>query len=786
MRLAIIVLLSIVCLSSFSQTSVPVFNWKSQEISKGKNLQGMSLLGENSAVIAGFGGTFKITDDQGLTWNNVDLFNPKYNFNDVSIEGNVGYMVGRKTALVNYPANGEDNVYINGVLLKTLDQGKTWNVLDLSGIGEGDDPGLNPSMTGSLALDPFTVLCINDTDAMVFVQWSDIISGTKKPHSAVFRTKNGGLKWTAVTADLSGAYVNTIRRNESDIFFGGNKILMKASVDGDEITDLFPALSAASGNTVFVNDIRFFGNEMWVLAVTGVYVSTDDGATFTKVNGLTGGNDLLKLDSSVILNLGSGSTSRASIDGGITWTSCYPGKTCWEIPGIFNDSVYALASSAIFKIAVDDLKNGNYKWTTITVDNESNNLQKMKIFDEQHALLVGYSETVKVTSDKGANWTDLAMPVLFQGADYDFRSVASFGSSGYVSSRTLKMIDFPVGNDYFLNGLIYKTNDSWQTWKVVNTKNIGKDTPDDASKYLTMKGCFAMDNYTVECADENTAFIYIGWQDSVSVPNVVTKHSRVFRTTDGGDSWSPVTKDFGSSVVTVMRFSGSTGYLGGNKILLKTTDGGDTFTDLYPVMTTGTDSNLYVSSISIRSDEEVYFQTSNNKGVFVTKDGGLSFSKLNGVAGGLDFVVLDDNSFMALGSSSLNRFTNDGGSNWMDSGLGTAIYAAGKILNDSLYVLGKSNVYKIAISDLKLNTAVDEIQASSLLKVVYGSGAVELVSSDSDISRCMVYNVSGQLVSILEPNDRICRLENGNLRPGIYVVAASVAGKRFIQKVLLK
>jgi hypothetical protein len=87
---------------------------------------------------------------------------------------------------------------------------------------------------------------------------------------------------------------------------------------------------------------------------------------------------------------------------------------------------------------------------------------------------------------------------------------------------------------------------------------------------------------------------------------------------------------------------------------------------------------------------------------------------------------------------------------------------------------------------LKLNTAVDEIQASSLLKVVYGSGAVELVSSDSDISRCMVYNVSGQLVSILEPNDRICRLENGNLRPGIYVVAASVAGKRFIQKVLLK
>jgi photosystem II stability/assembly factor-like uncharacterized protein len=409
----------------------------------------------------------------------------------------------------------------------------------------------------------------------------------------------------------------------------------------------------------------------------------------------------------------------------------------------------------------------------------------MQIFDKQKALIVGNGQIAKVTLDKGVSWSDMTLPTLFDAGKFDFRSVSASGNTGYVSSRWTKLIDYPTGEDYYLNGLIFKTEDAWKTWKVLNTKNVGKDSPDDASKNPTMAGCYAMDNYTIECSDANV-YMYVGWSDSISVPQTVTKHSRVFKTSDGGDLWTTVTKDFGNAIVMSIKFSGDTGYLAGNKILLKTVDGGNTFADLYPKLTAGTDSNLVVSSVFMDSGDLAYFQTSNNKGLFVTNDGGNTFTKVNGVNGGFDFIALDDNSFMSLGSSTANKFTNDGGATWNDCGLGVAIFAGGRILNDSLYVLGKSNVYKVAVADLKLRTYVSDLQAANPIKVWYGSAALKLVSDEKNIDRCMIYNVSGHLVAIHDPHDRVCRLDYGYLTPGIYIVATLVDGKRYTQKVLFK
>jgi hypothetical protein len=61
-----------------------------------------------------------------------------------------------------------------------------------------------------------------------------------------------------------------------------------------------------------------------------------------------------------------------------------------------------------------------------------------------------------------------------------------------------------------------------------------------------------------------------------------------------------------------------------------------------------------------------------------------------------------------------------------------------------------------------------------------------LVSDEKNIDRCMIYNVSGHLVAIHDPHDRVCRLDYGYLTPGIYIVATLVDGKRYTQKVLFK
>jgi len=787
MKLLILLLIFSVPFLSFSQISNPEFNWKVQEISKDNNLQGMSIHDENTAVIAGYGKTFRITTDKGVSWNDVGLLNPKYNFNDLSIRDNVGYLVGRKSVLVTNPTGGEENVYVNGVLLKTIDNGATWTLLDLSTIGEGTNTDLNPNAKGCYSLDPYAVLGISNTKAMVFVHWQDVSTGIKKNHSAVFKTVDGGTKWIAITPDLDGAYINAIKMAGSDIYIGGNKILLKASGENDVVTDLFPVFSLVAGSTAFINEIRFYNNEIYILTLNGTFRSNDNGTTFTKINGLSGGNDIYKLDDKVIVNLGGSNNSKATFDGGITWVNCFPGKTCWEIPGVFNDSLYALGSSVVYKIAVNDLKTGNYNWVPMNLGDGSSNLQKMHIYDEKKAFIFGSTQIAKMTVDKGITWTDTKLPELFMsGGKYDFRSVSSSGNAGYVTTRWIRLIDYPSGEDYFLNGLIFKTEDAWKTWKVLNTKNVGKDTNNDASKYPTLKGCYAMDNYTIECVDVKTAYIYVGWSDTISVPKTVTKHSRVFKTIDGGDLWTSVTKDFGSAMVTSIKFSGETGYLAGNKILLKTIDGGKTFTDLYSKITIGTDSNLVLSSITMHSNDEVYFQTSNNKGTFVTRDGANTFSRLNGVNGGFDFVVLDNNSLMSVGSSTSNKFTNDDGTSWKDCKLGVPIFAAGKVLNDSLYVLGKSNVYKVAVSELDIKTFIADMNSPNPLKIFYGTTALDLVSSEKNIDRCLVYSVSGQLVAITEPRAQKCRIEYNSFTPGIYIVAALIEGKKYTQKVIFK
>lgn len=783
-----LILILLFPVASLSQVSGPIFNWEAKEISKDNNLQGMSLHDENTAVIAGYGSTFKFTSDKGISWNDGGLLSPKYNFNDISIKDKVGYLVGRKTLLVKNTTGGEDDVYINGVLLKTTDGGESWSLLDLSKIGDGADPALNPSLAGCITLNPYSVLCINENTALVYMQWYEIVSGSRKTHSAVFKTVNGGEKWSAITPDFGSAYITAMELVGANFYFGGNKILQQGSTTSETITDLFPSFSAVAGTSAFINEIRFFsGNDINVLTTTGVYNTQDNGVTFSKINGLTGGNDIFKLDDKVVIVLGSSTASKATIDGGTTWVSCYPGKTCFEIPGIFNDSLYALASSILYKIAVNDLKTGNYNWVAKTMVASNSNLQKMYRFDASSALIIGDDHIAKKTTDQGKTWTEATLPELYiNDGLYDFRSVSSSGSAGFTTTRRYKLIDYTSRDDYYLSGLIFKTEDAWKTWKVLNNKNVGKDTPTDASKYPLMEGCYGMDNYTIECVDAKTAYMYVGWSDTITVHKTETKHSRVFKTTDGGDLWTAVTNDFGSSIVMSIKFSGETGYLGGNKILLKTVDGGKTFTDLFPKIAVGTDGNLIISSVAMLTNDEVYFSTSNNKGVFYTGDGGNSFSRLNGVNGGLDFVILDKNSFMSVGSSASNKYTNDGGNTWKESNLGVAIYASGKVLNDSLYVLGKSNVYKIAVADLDIKTLVTELKNPNPFKVLYGTAALEFVSASGDINRCMVYNMNGQLVAIAEPKSATCSFEYNSFTPGIYIIAALIEGKKYTQKVIFK
>lgn len=784
----LVAVLMLLANSGYSQLSNPVFNWESYEINKDSKLQSMAVHNDSTAVVAGLGKTFRITTNQGKSWNDVGLLNPKYNFNDISIHGNVGYMVSRKTILIKNQAGAEDDVYVNGVLLKTSDGAESWSVINLSSIGEGSNPALNPSLIGCININPYSVLCVDESNAYVFVHWYDIISGAKKTHSALFKTINGGVNWKAVTADLGGLYINTIKQVGSDIYIGGNKTFYKTTSTGETLTDLFPEFSAVAGTNAFINEIRALSeNDITIITTSGLYNTTDGGKSFQKVNGSTGGNDFIKIDDKTIMCIGTSSLSKATLNGGASWLSCSPGKTCFEIPGIFNDSIIVLSSAIIYKLSIADFKSGNFKWVTKILGSGSSNLQKMYQFDDKNALLIGDDQIAKKTKDKGLTWTDITLPKLFlNDGNYDFRSVTSYANTGYVTTRKTSIADFSTKEDYYLNGVIYKTTDAWKSWIVLNNKNIGKDTPDDPGKYPLKAGCYGLDHYSIESVDDKILYLNANWFDTITVPKTVTKHSRIFKTTNGGDSWTAISSDFGSAMVVAMKFSGDTGYIAGNNILLKTTDGGKSFTDLISKIPENTAGDLFFSSLTLVGPDKFYVQTSNNKGAYYSADSGMTFSKINGIEGGMDFVVLDDNSFMSLGSSTPNKFTNDGGLSWKSCNLNAEIYASGQVFNNYLYVLGKTNLYRIAITDLDIKTGISDIIASTPVRVMYDNESVEIASENQIIEKYFIYSITGQLVEVGQPASVNFIIQKCKFKSGSYIVVINISGKRFAQKIILK
>jgi hypothetical protein len=142
---------------------------------------------------------------------------------------------------------------------------------------------------------------------------------------------------------------------------------------------------------------------------------------------------------------------------------------------------------------------------------------------------------------------------------------------------------------------------------------------------------------------------------------------------------------------------------------------------------------------------------------------------------------------MVVGSTTKTKFTNDGAANWKDCNNGTTIWGVGEVLNDSIYALCKSSIYKLSIKDLDLTTSVyEELSSENKLTVYYGTTDLEVTSSDKDIDRCMIYSISGSLITIAEPKNRSCKFNYSSFTPGIYIVAASIEGTRYTQKIVIK
>lgn len=179
------------------------------------------------------------------------------------------------------------------------------------------------------------------------------------------------------------------------------------------------------------------------------------------------------------------------------------------------------------------------------------------------------------------------------------------------------------------------------------------------------------DDWTVVfTGNENISLEEVRWaSDQVAVAvglDIAASVGLVVRTTNGGQSWSIVNTNLVSSIFTDVTFvSESVGYLcGGNTRILKTTNGGATWTSQF------SDNNSDLFSIHFISENEGYAGGGFNQigRLLHTTNGGTTWTDVSLPA---PFVIqavffTSQNTGYVAGVGGELRKTNDGGANWVE------------------------------------------------------------------------------------------------------------------------
>jgi hypothetical protein len=212
-------------------------------------------------------------------------------------------------------------------------------------------------------------------------------------------------------------------------------------------------------------------------------------------------------------------------------------------------------------------------------------------------------------------------------------------------------------------------------------------------------------------------------------------------------------------------------------------DRGITFTDVYPALKAAAGSDPFINAITIGYGNEIFLSATT--AVFRSPDGGTTFTKLAGTTGGNDFYRFDQDSWLVMGTTSKSLLSNDGGSTWVSANPGSTIFEIGGVWNDNLYALGQGKLYRTPVAGLNLGTYTNPISSPNSLAIWYKPGSIELISGEKPIDRCMVYNITGQLVSQTSPMSLRYELHYSSFSPGIYIARTLAGGKLFVNKIVI-
>ncbi len=584
-------------------------------------------------------------------------------FDQYYVNNNVGYACGDAGVIARTTDGGHSWVYdyiptrealqaiqfvsettgyavgVNGRVVKTTNRGITW-----------DSVAVRPRM-------------VQLNNLFFFDANNGIVVGNSSGGSAtIYRTTDGGASWTSLAASFpvqtkniqgisfinsSIGYVSGTSGLVAKTTDGGNTWTNISLVAGNPvpiggagsiIAQSYPGLGVVDAQTVIISS----QNNSYI-------VKTSDGGATWVVKGAQTVNAALNIPgsqqmwniavkgSSVVVSMGS--FAGISSDKGETWklTKPFPfstpvGSILFYCPFITADNSVKLVG--MYGISTDSVSGGagwdrsyykNINYNPIDVQN----LFSISHLDKNNVLIGGANGTLYRSTDGGASWVNKSIPE-FMPPDYMPVSILD--------------IKFPAANAAYMacgNGYVYRSFDKGDNWPDPYAFNAGKPV------------------WSMDFTDANTGWFSCGTGSAGSCS--------VFRTTDGGASWTPQSgSPFGGAayLLSIDFINSSTGWAvgGTNGKIFKTTNGGINWTPQNaPATVTGL---LY--SVSFANADTGYAAGAGGK-VIRTIDGGATWTDISpvgllGVVNKITFINGKSGVLFAMGGVSYK--TTDAGNTW--------------------------------------------------------------------------------------------------------------------------
>ncbi len=332
----------------------------------------------------------------------------------------------------------------------------------------------------------------------------DATTGFAGANGACAFTSNGGANWVLRSGYPSCPVIYGMDFRDAQTGLVGGQLPASGEAGIYKTTD--GGVSWVRRFTAAASDVVWMSGTSALAAVgTSIYRSTNAGDSWVEIaSGIeTGLMSVAALDASTLLGVSSKGDVWRSADGGSTWTWILDGlgslPAVWSIGAADPQAAWVVGPGGMLLQTSD----AGLSWIQ-RMNGTATSLYDIVMRDERYGLAAGHDGYLLRTTNGGALWETQKLEVTGQ----------IFGRDEYL--RAVSIVDDQFAVTAGPGGTVFRTQDGGATWE-----SIG---------YPELPGLYFIED--VEFVSRTEGWL-VGLDQDLG-------HTRsVYRTTDGGDTWTP-------------------------------------------------------------------------------------------------------------------------------------------------------------------------------------------------------------------------------------------------------